>query len=112
MSTIRIAGIPYDLLLVQELADKHGVELDGMFREAAQQMRLRNGMGTDYTRRTLVHEIVHSILVNTGHTERSEDEDLIAALVFGLTATFLDYESGPGHPLIDPALLDLTIKGA
>jgi len=112
MSTIRIAGIPYDLVLVQDLVDKHGTELDGMFREVAQEMRVRSGMGLDYTRRTLVHEIIHSILVNTGHTEQSENENLIAALVFGLAATFLDCENGPGHPLIDPALLDLAVKGA
>ena len=113
MTTIRIGEIPYELLVVQELVDKSGVELDGRLSEGTQEMRLRNGLGVDYTRRTLVHEIVHSVLFNTGHAEQSADEDLITALVFGLAATFLDYdyESGPGHPLIDPALLDLAIKG-
>ena len=93
--TVLVGGIEYDVTIVRGLVDENGKGLDGHVRHAEQNIALRDGMGLGYRHSTLLHEILHSILTQTGHHEAAT-EDLLDAIAFGLMTVRLD-----GVPLLN-----------
>lgn len=86
---ILIGGIEYVVLTVDGLERKPGEGLDGEIRHSEQTIALRKGMQSDYRNATLIHEILHSILIQSGHTRRMT-EGILDAIAFGLLTVRID----------------------
>ena len=81
---IQIGPIPYSVRYQEDLRDD-GTELDGWVRTSFQTIAVRPGFPKEYTTALLMHEIIHAILIQSGHHDLSQDENLIDAIAYGLS---------------------------
>jgi len=58
---IKIGGIEYTVKMVDEV-DENDNNIDGKICFHHQEIRIKKGMGKDYTVKVLIHEIIHGIL--------------------------------------------------
>lgn len=86
MKTVKICGIPYQII------DKECIEGSGRvcgeitYDECV--IKMREGMNPDYYRQTLIHEVVHGMLVMIGRNDLSEDETFVQSLALAISQTF------------------------
>ena len=87
INTVNICGIPYRVTEHQPNFDattKHFGQVDFLGAE----IRINHNMAEVIKTETLVHEIVHAILVHIGRSELSEDEVLVQSLANAINQTF------------------------
>lgn len=85
--TIKICGIPYTVIECYDSFDanaKHFGHVD--FLEA--EIRINKDMAEAVKTESLVHEIVHAVLVHIGRSDLSEDETFVQSFANAINQTF------------------------
>lgn len=94
MKTIKICGIPYKIIEKECIESSNGRCL-GLITYDEGTIEIRKGQQPDYYRQTLIHEVVHGMLVMIGRNELSEDETFVQSLALAISQTFeLKIEEG------------------
>lgn len=87
MKTIKICGIPYKIIEKECIESSNGRCL-GLITYDEGTIEIRKGQQPDYYRQTLIHEVVHGMLVMIGRNDLSEDETLVQSLALAISQTF------------------------
>ena len=87
MKTIKICGIPYKIIEKECIESSNGRCL-GLITYDEGTIEIRKGQQPDYYRQTLIHEVVHGMLVMIGRNELSEDETFVQSLALAISQTF------------------------
>jgi len=85
--TITICGIPYTVTECEDHFDadgKHFGQVDFLKAE----IRINKNMAEAVNEESLVHEIVHAILVHIGRPDLSEDETFVQSFANAVYQTF------------------------
>lgn len=94
MKTIKICGIPYEIIEKECIESSSGRCL-GLITYDEGTIEIRKGQQPDYYRQTLIHEVVHGMLVMIGRNDLSEDETFVQSLALAISQTFeLKIEEG------------------
>lgn len=86
MKTIKICGIPYQII-EKECIEGNGRVLGEITYDECV-IKMREGMNPDYYNQTLIHEVVHGMLVMIGRNDLSEDETFVQSLALAISQTF------------------------
>lgn len=68
---IKIAGIDYNIELVNEIDDDPRLMGACVYQKSV--IKIKNGMSTDKKNQTLIHEMLHACLNEAGFEEQDED---------------------------------------
>ena len=85
--TIKICGIPYSVIECDDNFNtdaKHFGQVDFLKAE----IRINKNMAEAVKTETLVHEIVHAVLVHIGRSDLSEDEIFVQSFANAINQTF------------------------
>ena len=94
MKTVKICGIPYKIIEKECIESSSGRCL-GLITYDEGTIEIRKGQQPDYYRQTLIHEVVHGMLVMIGRNDLSEDETFVQSLALAISQTFeLKIEKG------------------
>jgi Zn-dependent peptidase ImmA (M78 family) len=86
MQKVMVAGIPFEVI---ECHENFGSEACGEIEYRKQIIRINEDMAPEYKEQTLIHEIVHGILVSIGRNDLSDDEVFVQSLAAGIyTSSF------------------------
>jgi hypothetical protein len=97
---LRICGIKYRVRFLRQLVGSEGTGYSGLIRHEKQEIELLHGMGPDFARTVLLHELIHAALTNTGQVEAGANESLIDALATALAGAEVVWPDGRATPLI------------
>ena len=87
MKRIMVAGIPFE---IQYCHENFGDGNCGEIEHCKQIIRINEDMAPEYKKQTLIHEMLHGILVMIGRNDLSMDETFVQSLAQGI------YTSGFG----------------
>lgn len=87
MRVIKICGIPYKIIEKECIESSSGRCL-GLITYDEGTIEIRKGQQPDYYNQTLIHEVVHGMLVLIGRNELSEDETFVQSLALAISQTF------------------------
>lgn len=87
MKTVKICGIPYKIIEKECIESSNGRCL-GLITYDEGTIEIRKGQQPDYYRQTLIHEVVHGMLVMIGRNDLSEDETFVQSLALAISQTF------------------------
>ena len=94
MRVIKICGIPYKIIEKECIESSSGRCL-GLITYDEGTIEIRKGQQPDYYRQTLIHEVVHGMLVMIGRNDLSDDETFVQSLALAISQTFeLKIEDG------------------
>jgi len=96
-SSVRIGGITYEVHVISRLRDEQDVLGRALCHK--QILEIDAGLSVDAQAATLLHEVVHAILYQTGHDDHMEPH--IRALGYGLLV-FMQDNAELVRSLIDP----------
>lgn len=87
MKIVKICGVPYEII------DKDYIESDdgrcvGRITYDECIIEMRKGQHPDYYNQSLVHEVVHGMLVMIGRNDLSNDETFVQTLALAISQTF------------------------
>jgi hypothetical protein len=100
-ATVKIGGLIFKILCVEQLFSAGGIELDGSMHYAQQEIRIKLGMGKEYTRQVVLHEILHGVLISVGcEMDTPLTEGPLDALGNGLLGVQIRWDNGRWEPLI------------
>lgn len=85
-SKVQVGGVPYEVHPVRRLRDDEGVL--GRCMCHLQYIELDQDLSTDAMAATLLHEVIHAILYQSGHDDHAEPQ--VRALGYGLLAFLRD----------------------
>lgn len=86
MKTVKICGIPHQIIEKEYIEGNGRVCGEITYDECI--IKMRAGMNPDYYNQTLIHEVVHGMLVMIGRNELSEDETFVQSLALAISQTF------------------------
>lgn len=86
MKTVKICGIPYQII-EKECIEGNGRVLGEITYDECI-IKMRTGMNPDYYNQTLIHEVVHGMLVMIGRNDLSDDETFVQTLALAISQTF------------------------
>lgn len=86
MRVIKICGIPYQIIEKECIEGNGRVCGEITYDECI--IKMREGMHPDYYNQTLIHEVVHGMLVMIGRNDLSEDETFVQSLALAISQTF------------------------
>ena len=81
MRKVMVAGIPFE---IQECHENFGDGNCGEIEHRKQIIRINEDMALEYKKQTLIHEMVHGILVMIGRNDLSIDETFVQSLAQGI----------------------------
>lgn len=87
MRVIKICGIPYKIIEKECIESSSGRCL-GLITYDEGTIEIRKGQQPDYYKQTLIHEVVHGMLVMIGRNDLSEDETFVQSLALAISQTF------------------------
>ena len=87
MKTVKICGIPYQIIEKECIESSNGRCL-GLITYDEGTIEIRKGQQPDYYRQTLIHEVVHGMLVMIGRNDLSEDETFVQSMALAISQTF------------------------
>lgn len=94
MKIVKICGIPYKIIEKECIESSNGRCL-GLITYDEGTIEIRKGQQPDYYRQTLIHEVVHGMLVMIGRNDLSDDETFVQSLALAISQTFeLKIEEG------------------
>lgn len=76
---VNICGIPHEVIERQDYFTADSVHF-GEIDYKACRIIINNSMADEAKKETLIHEMVHGILVHLGYSEQSEDETFVQGL--------------------------------
>lgn len=86
MKEVKICGIPHKIV-EKVTVDENGACLGQiLYRDCV--IEIRKGLPKELYTQTLIHEIVHGMLVNIGRNDLSEDETFVQSLAMAIHLTF------------------------
>lgn len=80
--SVSILGLDFQVRVVDEVS--HTEAADGQIDFDRQEIRLYRGMSEQKMEQTLIHELLHGILVQLGYDAEGSDEHLVQGLAIGL----------------------------
>lgn len=85
-NTVNICGIPHKIILCEDSfnTDLHFGQID----YAKCEIKINKDLPKEAAEETLVHEILHGILVHLGYTEDAQNETYIQGLANAVNQTF------------------------
>ena len=86
IKNVRVNGIEYTITEVQNLNDC-GKQLCGQVKYEKADISIDTGMNVQLKNVTLIHELLHIILLNTEH---KEDENLIDTIAYAINQILTD----------------------
>lgn len=86
MSKVWICGIPYQIVEKETVDEDGGCLGQILYRDCV--IEIRKGLPKELYTQTLIHEIVHGMLVNMGRNDLSEDEIFVQSLAMAINLTF------------------------
>ena len=89
LSRVKIGPMVYRIEVVDGLHDR-GEHLFGDVNHGECVIRLEGRHSSQQTVQTLLHEIVHTLLLQSGRPRQEGDEGLVDSLAYGLMAVFQD----------------------
>ena len=87
MGTVTICGIPYKVILTEDVfdaTDRHLGQIDYVKCE----IRVNKELKGEALKETIAHEIVHGMLFHLGYSSESQNEQLVQALGNAINQTF------------------------
>lgn len=88
LKKVRICGIPHKIKYKDVIdEDVEGI-VNGYIEYSKATIYLKKGLPPAFERETLVHEIVHGMLVHTGRQSLSYDEEFVQCLANAINQTF------------------------
>ena len=99
---VKIGPIVYEVCVVERLTDAgNNRTLWGNVKQDECRVFLEAGISDQQKRQTLLHEVIHVLLHQSGRPEQAEDEGLVEALGHGFMAVLID----------NPALIEFVTEG-
>lgn len=86
MTEVKICGIPYKIV-EEDIVDGSSSYL-GMITYSQCTIQIKKGQPPELYTQSLIHEIVHGMLVNIGRNDLSEDETFVQSLAMAINLTF------------------------
>lgn len=87
MTIVKICGVPYEIIDKDYIESGDGRCL-GMIYYDECKIEIRKGQHPDYYMQSLVHEVVHGMLVMIGRNDLSADETFVQTMALAITQTF------------------------
>lgn len=84
METINICGVPHNIIYDNVIDEGSEGIISGKIIHSKCEIHLRKGLTPEYEKETLVHEMVHGILLHLGKAEMCNDEELVQLLACGI----------------------------
>ena len=84
---VKICGIPYEVIDKECIESGNGRCL-GQITYDECIIEMRKSQHPDYYKQTLIHEVVHGMLVMIGRNDLSDDETFVQALALAISQTF------------------------
>lgn len=84
--TVKICGIPHSVVLCEDNfnTDCHF----GQIEYAKCEIRINKDMPEEMQQQTLIHEMLHGMLVMIGQSELAQDEQLVQSLAMAINQSF------------------------
>ena len=86
MNKVNICGIPHKIV-EKKIIDGRSSYL-GMITYGECLIELKKGQPPELYKQSLIHEVVHGMLVNIGRNDLSEDETFVQSLAMAINLTF------------------------
>lgn len=86
MKTVKICGIPYKIIEVDYIEGNDRVIGEISYDECI--IKIRKGQFPEYEKQTIIHEIVHGMLVQIGRNDLSNDETFVQTMALAISQTF------------------------
>ncbi len=83
--TVNICGMPHEVVWVDE---PFGNGDCGLISYREQEIKINKNMAPEMTEISLIHEMIHGILVAIGRNDLSENETLVQSLAVGIWQGF------------------------
>lgn len=87
MKKVNICGIPHEIV-EKDCIESNSGRCVAMITYENCMIEIRKGMNPDYYRQSLIHEVVHGMLVMIGRNDLSEDETFVQSLALAISQTF------------------------
>lgn len=84
---INICGIPHKVIEVEDDFDNY-VSHFGQVDYKSAVIKICKDMSQEVKQTTLIHEILHAILVHIGEDEKAQDEKFVQTLAIAINGTF------------------------
>jgi len=84
---VNICGVPYEII-DKDFIESSGGRCVGMITYDECKIEMRKGQHPDYYMQSLVHEVVHGMLVMIGRNDLSDDETFVQSLALAISQTF------------------------
>ena len=85
-TTVNICGIPHKVVLCK---DNFDTDLHvGQIRYSSAEIRINEDAAQELQMQTLIHEMLHGILVHIGRQDESNDEQLVQGLANAIYQSF------------------------
>ena len=88
MDEVKICGIPYKIIEKECIESGNSGRCLGLITYDEGTIEIRKGQQPDYYNQTLIHEVVHGMLVMIGRNDLSEDETFVQTLALAISQTF------------------------
>ena len=87
MKIVKICGVPYEIIDKDYIESSDG-RCVGMITYDECKIEMRKGQHPDYYNQSLIHEVVHGMLVMIGRNDLSCDETFVQTLALAISQTF------------------------
>ena len=88
MNEVKICGIPHKIVEKEVIEGNGSGTILGQITYSECIIEMRKNQPPELYKQTLVHEIVHGMLVMIGRNELSEDETFVQSLALAISQTF------------------------
>lgn len=87
-NSVNILGCTYDISLMDDYIDIDNPQFIGRINPREQVIYIDTRFPVQQQEKTLLHEVIHGILNESGYTDESQNEQLVEALATGLYLAF------------------------
>lgn len=84
---VKICGIPYEII-DKDFIESCSGRCVGLITYDEAKIEMRKGQHPDYYKQSLVHEVVHGMLVMIGRNDLTDDETFVQSLALAISQTF------------------------
>lgn len=85
---VDICGLKYKVKEVEVIDEGYEGIVQGRIEYSKQKILLKKKIPKQIKKETLIHEIIHGVLLHIGRTDLTEDEMFVQSLANGLYRTF------------------------
>lgn len=85
---VNVCGLKYKVKEVEVIDEGYEGIVQGRIEYSKQKILLKKKLPKQIKKETLIHEIIHGVLLHIGRTDLTEDEMFVQSLANGLYKTF------------------------